>query len=92
MHSRICTQVCKFLEVISKDGMCCLLRLTSLSRGLTCQYLSLCHPTSPSAHLPPTALALSIPSVLPSSLLSPAFLSWLAGLALASLCPVNFSL
>ena len=28
MHSRICTQVCKFLEMISKGGMCCLLRLT----------------------------------------------------------------
>ena len=25
MHIRICTQVCKFLEIIS-DGMCCLLR------------------------------------------------------------------
>ena len=28
MHTRICTQVCMFLEMISKDGMCCLLRLT----------------------------------------------------------------
>ena len=26
MHTRICTQVCKFLEMISKDGVFCLLR------------------------------------------------------------------
>ena len=25
-HTRICIQVCKFLEIISKDGMCCFLR------------------------------------------------------------------
>ena len=30
MHTRICTQVCTFLEMISKDGMCCLLRLTPI--------------------------------------------------------------
>ena len=70
MHTRICTQVCKFLEMISKDGMFCLLRLTSLSGGLAGQSLSLCFPSSPSAHLPPPPLPLSIPSVLPSSLLT----------------------
>ena len=74
MHTRICTQVCKFLEMISKDGMLCLLRLTSLSGGLAGQSLSLCFPSSPSAHLPPPPLPLSIPSVLPSSLSTPAFL------------------
>ena len=30
MHTRICTQVCMFLEMTSKDGMCCLLRLTPI--------------------------------------------------------------
>ena len=57
-----------------------------------CPHLSLCHPSSPSAHLPPPPLPLSIPSVLPSSLSSPAFLPWLACIVLASLCPVNFCL
>ena len=92
MHTRICTQVCKFLEMISKDGMCSLLRLTSLSGGLVGQHLSLCHSSSPSAHLPPPPLPLSIPLVLPSSLSSPAFLPWLVCIVLASLCPVDFCL
>ena len=26
MHTRICTQVCKFLEIFPKDGVCCFLR------------------------------------------------------------------
>ena len=92
MHTRICTQVCKFLEMISKDGMCSLLRLTSLSGGLVGQHLFLCHSSSPSTHLPPPPLPLSISSVLPSSLSSPAFLPWLARIVLASLCPVDFCL
>ena len=92
MHTRICTQVCKFLEMISKDGMCSLLRLTSLSGGLVGQHLFLCHSSSPSTHLPPPPLPLSISSVLPSSLSSPAFLPWLARIVLASQCPVDFCL
>ena len=90
-HTRICTQVCKFLEMISKDGMCSLLRLTSLSDGLVGQHLSLCHSSSPSVHLPPQPLPLSISLVLPS-LSSPAFLPWLACIVFASLCPVDFCL
>ena len=57
-----------------------------------CPHLSLCHSSSPSAHLPPPPLPVSIPSVLPSSLSSPAFLPWLARIVLVSLCPVDFCL
>ena len=40
--------------------------LTSVSGGLAGQRLSVCQPTSHSAHLPPLTLPLSIPSALPS--------------------------
>ena len=75
MHTRTCIQVCKFLEMISKDGRCCLLRLESLSGGLTGPHLSLCLPTSSSPPLP-----LSLPSVLLSSPVTPLLFSpdWLA--------------
>ena len=47
--------------------------LTSVSGGLAGQRLSVCQPTSPSAHLSPPPLPLSIPSVLPSSPSQPCF-------------------
>ena len=52
-HIRICTQVCKFVEIIS-DGMCCLLRPDLPLRG---QHLSLCNP-----HVPLCTLASPTPS------------------------------
>ena len=70
MHTRICTQVCTFLEMISKDGMCCLLRLTP-SRVALLAHTSLCCPSSPSAHLPPPPLPLSILCVLLYSPVTP---------------------
>ena len=47
---------------------------------------------SPSAHLPPLPLPLSIPSVLPSSPWPPALLPWLACIVLPLLFPVDFCL
>ena len=66
MHTRICTQVCKFLEMISKDEICCLLRPDLLLRWPGCSHFSLCHPSSPSAHLPS-------PPFLSASLCAPLF-------------------
>ena len=94
MHTRICTQVCKFLEMISKDEICCLLRPDLLLRWSGCSHLSLCCPSSPSAHLPPPALPLSIPLCAPLPhhplLFSPALFA--LSFVLPSLCPVAFSL
>ena len=50
MRTRICTQVCKFLEMISKDGMCSLQGPDPLSGGLAGQHLFLCQPQFPSLH------------------------------------------
>ena len=94
MHTRICTQVCKFLEMISKDEICCLLRPDLLLRRSGCSHLSLCCPSSPSAHLPAPALPLSIPLCAPLPhhplLFSPALFA--LSFVLPSLCPVAFSL
>ena len=54
-HTRTCTQVCRILEMISKDGICCLLR-PDLPLRWPCWpaplymplCLSLCKPASPS--------------------------------------------
>ena len=53
-HARTCTQVCTFLKVISKDGMCCLLRPDLPLRWscwpaplFVCPIVLLCTPASP---------------------------------------------
>ena len=76
MHTRICTQVCTFLEMISKDGMCCLLRSDLCLRWpgwpaplCVSAHVALCTPVSPtpsSQH--PLCAPLSPP---PALLLSP---------------------
>lgn len=51
--TRICTQVCTFLEIISRVGICCLLRLDLLLRWLSLCAACLCtsSPTPSSKHL-----------------------------------------
>ena len=59
MHTRICIQVCKFLEMISKDGMCCLLRPDLCLRWpgwpaplCVSAHVALCTPASPTPSSP----------------------------------------
>lgn len=63
MHTRTCIQVCKFLDMISEDGRCCLLRLESLSGGLASPHRSLRLP-SPSSQPPLCALLFPITPLL----------------------------
>ena len=93
MHTRICTQVCRFLEMISKDGMCCLLRPDLCLRWpgwlvplCVSAHVVLCIPTSPT---PSSQHPLCAPLFPAHSL---AFLPWLACIVLPSLCTVGFCL
>ena len=59
MHTRICIQVCKFLEMISKDGKCSLLRPDLCLRWpgwpaplCVSAHVALCTPASPTPSSP----------------------------------------
>ena len=80
--------------MISKDEICCLLRPDFLLRWPGCSHLSLCCRSSPSAHLPPPPLPLSIPLCAPLPhhplLFTPALFA--LSFVFPSLRPVVFSL
>lgn len=79
MHTRICIQVFKFLETVSKDGICCFLRL-DLPLRWPCWLAPLW--TSPSSPAPPPFCTSSpcawLPSESPLHSLLPHSHHWLA--------------